>query len=328
MDDIFIIAEIGVNHDGDLMRAKSLVKQCADLGLNAVKFQHFYTDEIVSEQAELADYQKDNTDFDSQYEMVKKLELTDEEMKQLSEYCDSLSLEFMATPFCVRSLDYLVTECNLKRVKVGSGEVINLKLLRAIGSYGLPIILSTGMCRDLEIEIAINVLCLGYIDSLSTLEMTHADVLVHLDLFKKNISILHCTTEYPCPPDEACLNEISRYRSKFESHVIGYSDHTLGVESALIASGLGAMIFEKHVTDDVARPGPDHSASLAIEDISRYLDAINLGKSMTLGAPDSLTSSEIRNAAVARRSLHKADSGFKLQRPYSGLSAYFESSHD
>ena len=195
----FFIAEIGVNHDGDLGRAKLLVKQCADLGLSAVKFQHFYTDEIVSEQAQLAEYQKASTDFDSQYEMVKRLELTDDEMRELSNYCDSLSVEFMATPFCVRSLDYLVKKCNFKRVKIGSGEVINLKLLRAIGSYGLPIILSTGMCKDLEIEIAINELCLGYVDKLSSLNMTHDDVLELLGQFKKNISILHCTTEYPCP---------------------------------------------------------------------------------------------------------------------------------
>ena len=104
MDDIFYCREIGVNHDGDLGRAKLLVKRCADLGLSAVKFQHFYTDEIVSEQAQLAEYQKASTDFDSQYEMVKRLELTDDEMRELSNYCDSLSVEFMATPFCVRSL--------------------------------------------------------------------------------------------------------------------------------------------------------------------------------------------------------------------------------
>jgi N,N'-diacetyllegionaminate synthase len=184
------------------------------------------------------------------------------------------------------------------------------------------------MCRDLEVEIAINELCLGYVDSLSTLEMTHSEVIENLSLFKQNISILHCTTEYPCPPDQACLTEISRYLKKYESHVVGYSDHTLGVQSALLASGLGAMIFEKHVTDDVTRSGPDHSASLAVEDLPVYLNAIKLGKAMTLGAPDSLTSSEIRNATVARRSLHRTDTGFKLQRPYSGYSAYFERNYD
>ncbi len=320
--DKFIIAEIGVNHDGSLDKAIELVNACKNIGASAVKFQHFYTDEIVQKDTECADYQKDNGDYSNQYDMIKELELSDIEMKKISRHCEEMKIEFMATPFCVNSLNFLVDECGMRKIKIGSGEIINHKLLFAAGAKSLPVILSTGMALDIEIELAINQTIKGFISSAPRVH--HDDLLKLITDFKKKISILHCTTAYPCPANEANLDEIIRYKEMFPLHDIGFSDHTLDNNAAMIASAMGANIFEKHVTYDKSAIGPDHKASLDINDFRNYVNAICLGEQLASSDSNSLSISEKKNIKVARRSLHKIDSKTKASRPYDGESIFFE----
>jgi len=320
--DKFIIAEIGVNHDGSYDKAIELVKKCKSFGASAVKFQHFYTDEIVQKDTDCADYQKDNGNYSNQYDMIKELELSDIEIKKISEYCEEIDIEFMATPFCVNSLNFLVDECGMKRIKIGSGEIINHKLLFAAGTKSVPVILSTGMALDIEIELAISQIIKGFISSAPV--MHHDELLKLIIDFKKTISILHCTTAYPCPKNEANLGEILRYKLMFPQHEIGFSDHTADNNAAMIASSMGANIFEKHVTYDKSAIGPDHKASLNINDFRDYINAISLGKELASSEPNTLSISEEKNIMVARRSLHKIDSKIKASRPYDGDSIFFE----
>jgi N,N'-diacetyllegionaminate synthase len=286
MDDIskvIIIAEAGVNHNGDLKIAKKLIEVAARAGADFVKFQTFKADMIVTQTAEKALYQKAATgNTESQYEMLKRLELTDEMHHELFDCCKNNSIEFLSTGFEAESVDFLLS-LGQKLIKVPSGEITNLPYLRHIGLHHLPVILSTGMSTMEEIEDAL-------------------EVLTSTGLAKEMITILHCTTEYPTPLEEVNLLAMQSIRNTFGVSV-GYSDHTAGIEVSLGAVALGATVIEKHFTLDKSLPGPDHKASISPGELNMLVSSIRKME-ITLGSyKKTPTPSELLNRDVARRSI-------------------------
>lgn len=302
-----IIAEAGVNHNGDIGLAKDLVHIAADAGADIVKFQSFYASNLTTPQARKPPYQR-GLENESQLSMLKRLELSWEAHQELIKLCDLRNIEFLSTAFCITSLNRLL-QFGLKRLKIPSGEIENLPLLRAAAKTGLPIILSTGMSNMDEIRDAVNVLKNNCED---------------LDL-----SILHCNSAYPTPLHDANLLVMEQLRVELEFPV-GYSDHTQGINVALAAVALGACIIEKHFTIDQTLTGPDHLASLEPEDLNRLVLGIRevelcLGKSYK-----DVTDSEFENRIFARRSIVAAKPIFigetftaeniTLKRPAGGIS--------
>lgn len=278
---VFIIAEAGVNHNGSLDTAKELVLAAKRAGADCVKFQTFNAKKLVSKHAKKASYQTENTGKDgSQYEMLKKLELSKEEFIELKDYCDDLNIEFMSTAFDLNSIDFL-HEISMKSWKIPSGEITNLPYLVKIAKLNKSVILSTGMSTMSDIQNAVNVLK----------EYNNSEIIV-----------LHCTTEYPTPFSEVNLNAMRTIQDTFNVK-IGYSDHTQGIEVPIAAVALGATVIEKHFTLDKNMEGPDHKASLEPDELKQMVSAIrNIENSMGDGnkAP---TTSEIKNIEVVRKSI-------------------------
>jgi len=277
-----IIAEAGVNHNGDIKLARELVKCASEAGADLVKFQSFITSSSITIDATKAAYQINNTGVsESQYEMVRKLELSKEHHKILLEECKSHKIEFLSTAFDIESFDFLL-ELGISKIKIASGEITNLPLLRHFSSRGnLPILLSTGMCSLGEVEEAIKI-----IESFGTP--------------RKLITLLHCTTEYPAPHDEINLNAITTLSRAFGVNV-GYSDHSLGIEIPIAAVALGATVIEKHLTLNRNFTGPDHRASLEPHEFKAMVTGI---RNVELAMGDGIkrpTMSELRNKQVARK---------------------------
>lgn len=283
MSKTFIIAEAGVNHNGSIELATRLIDVAVDAGADAVKFQTFKAENIISKHAPKADYQQETTDKgESQLEMVRKLELGEAEHKTLIEHCKEKGIMFMSAPFDLESID-LLSELGLEIMKIPSGEITNLPYLRKIGSLGKRIIMSTGMADLKEIEDALNILLQSGTD-------------------RTNITILHCNTEYPTPFEDVNLSAMLTIKDALNVNV-GYSDHTLGIEVAIAASALGADVIEKHFTLDKTLPGPDHKASLEPGELKAMVQAIrNIERSLGDGIKKP-SSSEIKNIAVARKSI-------------------------
>lgn len=280
---VVIIAEAGVNHNGDLELAKKLIDVAADAGVDYVKFQTFKAEKIVTQSAEKAQYQKNATGAtESQYEMLKKLELTDAMHHELFEYCQNSSVQFLSTGFDIESVDFLLA-LGQQLIKVPSGEITNLPYLRHIGLRQLPVILSTGMSTMEEIG-----------DALSVLTST--------GLTKDMITVLHCTTEYPTPMQEVNLRAMQSIQEQF-GVTVGYSDHTIGIEVSVGAVALGASVIEKHFTLDRTMPGPDHKASLNPNELRALVHAIR-NMDIALGSNTKTpTDSEAENRTVARKSI-------------------------
>jgi N-acetylneuraminate synthase len=272
-----------VNHNGDLAIAREMVATAAAAGADVVKFQTFITAESISAGAAKADYQRQVTDpAETQAEMVRRLELSRSDHEVIVADCRRHGIGFLSTAFDPASFDMLV-ELGLDRVKVPSGEITNLPLLRHVGRLGLPMIMSTGMATLGEIEAAI--------DAVEQAGTARADV-----------TLLHCTTEYPAPFEEVNLRAIATLRSAFGLDV-GYSDHTAGIEVAIAAVALGATVIEKHFTLDRGMPGPDHQASLEPAELGAMVAAI---RHLELALGDGRkrpTASELRNRPIARKSL-------------------------
>jgi N,N'-diacetyllegionaminate synthase len=283
MSKVFIIAEAGVNHNGSLELAKKLIDAAVLAGVDAVKFQTFKADNLVSKYAQKADYQKQTTSNDeTQYEMIKKLELDEIAHRTLFNYCKDKEIIFLSTPFDHDSIDFLLS-FGMPIFKIPSGEITNLPYLRHIGQFGKPVILSTGMSTLGDIEAAI-------------------DVLEKAGTPRSLITALHCTTEYPTPMVEVNLKAMHSIKSSFGLEV-GYSDHTAGIEVSIAAVALGASVIEKHFTLDKNLPGPDHKASLEPEELKAMVSAIrNIEMAMGDGIK-CLTPSEARNKPIARKSL-------------------------
>lgn len=280
---VLIIAEAGVNHNGELELAKKLIDVAADAGVDYVKFQTFKADKIVTQSAEKAQYQQNATGAtESQYEMLKKLELTDAMHHELFNYCQKSSVQFLSTGFDIESVDFLLS-LGQQLIKVPSGEITNLPYLRHIGSRQLPVILSTGMSTMEEIG-----------DALA--------VLITAGLANEKITVLHCTTEYPTPMEEVNLRAMQSIKEKF-GVAVGYSDHTVGIEVSIGAVALGATVIEKHFTLDKNLPGPDHKASLNPDELHTLVIGVR-NLEIALGSSKKTpTASEIANLLVVRRSI-------------------------
>lgn len=281
-NNVFIIAEAGVNHNGDIEIAKCLIDKAAEAGVDAVKFQTFNTEKLVAKDAPKADYQVKNTanNEENQYDMIKKLELSYEDHIELMNYCNNKNIMFLSSAFDLESID-LLNDIGIELFKIPSGEIENVPYLRKIAQSGKKIILSTGMSTMGDIEFA-------------------------LDLLKsegaKEIIVLHCNTEYPTAMKDVNLRAMEQIKEKFNVEV-GYSDHTLGIEVPIAAVALGAKVIEKHFTLSREMSGPDHKASLEPEELKNMVRCIR-NIELALGCREKkVTESEVKNKLVARKSL-------------------------
>ena len=308
---VFIIAEAGVNHNGSIELAKKLIDVASEAGVDAVKFQTFKAEKLVSKNAQKADYQKQNLNDgdDSQFNMLKKLELDVDTHHILIEYCNSKNIMFLSTPFDHDSIDML-DDLHLPIFKIPSGEITNLPYLRHIGSLSKEVILSTGMADIGEIEDAL-------------------DVLVNAGTPKKNITVLHANTMYPTPMEDVNLNAMVTIGNTFDI-AYGYSDHTLGIEVDIAAVAMGASCIEKHFTLDKTMQGPDHKASLEPDELIAMVKAIR-NIELALGSSVKKSSkSETPNIKVARKSIVASktikigniftEDNLSIKRPGNGIS--------
>ena len=278
-----IIAEAGVNHNGSIDIAKKMIDVAVNAGVNYVKFQTFKAETLVNQKAQKAEYQKSVTDKkESQYDMIKKLELNKAAHKELIEYCNGKSTQFLSTAFDLDSIDMLA-ELDIPLFKIPSGEITNLPYLNHIGGMGKPIILSTGMSTLEEIYSALN-------------------LLLEAGANKEQITILHCNTEYPTPIEDVNIKAMLTIKDELGVKV-GYSDHTLGIEVPIAAVALGAVVIEKHFTLDRTFQGPDHAASLEPNELKDMVIAIrNIEKAMGDGIKKP-SISEAKNISVSRKSI-------------------------
>lgn len=278
-----IIAEAGVNHNGDLALARKLIEVAAAAGADRVKFQTFSADALVTTHAAKADYQIQGTDADeSQHEMLRRLELTRDMHDELIAHCNARGIEFFSTGFDVHSVD-LLARLGLQSFKIPSGEITNLPYLRHVGGYGKQVILSSGMASLGEIEAALI-------------------VLEQAGTPRGRITVLHCTTQYPAPIAEVNLHAMLTIQRAF-GVAVGYSDHTPGTEVAIAAVALGATVIEKHFTLDRNLPGPDHKASLEPDELKSMVAAIrNVEQALGVGIKCA-SPSELKNRSVSRKSI-------------------------
>lgn len=278
---VYIIAEAGVNHNGQLDLALKLCDAAKEAGVDAVKFQTWKTDNIVTEQARQAAYQTENTGVEeSQYDMLKKLELSYDHFRYIQDYCKKIGIDFLSTPDEEESLEFLVN-LGLPLIKVGSGEVTNIPYLRKIGSRKKPVILSTGMSNLAQVATAYDTL---------------------LKAGAPSVALLHCTTNYPCPVDEVNLKAMCTLRDAFKCQV-GYSDHTMGLEVPVAAVALGAEIIEKHFTLDRTMDGPDHKASLEPTELKLMVQQIRNIEAALGDGIKRPNKSESENAKVVQKSI-------------------------
>lgn len=277
----YIIAEAGVNHNGSMELAKQMVDKAKEAGADCIKFQTFVSKNIVSKGAIKADYQKKQTDSnESQLDMLRKLELSFDDFKELKKYCDFKKIEFLSTAFDFDSIDFL-NDLGLELWKIPSGEVTNLPYLIKIAKTNKPVILSTGMCNIEEVNEAVNVLKENGCD---------------------DITLLQCTTEYPAPFGEVNLKVMNTLNKTFKLP-IGYSDHTKGIEVSIAAVAMGAKVIEKHFTLDRNMEGPDHKASLEPYDLKNMVNAIR-NVELAIGEGEKkVTESEKKNINIARKSI-------------------------
>jgi len=306
---VFIIAEAGVNHNGDIHLAKKLIDVAVKTGADAVKFQTWKTELLVTKEAKQAEYQAKNTEIEeSQYNMLKKLELSYDNFRELKEYCDSKNILFLSTPDEATSADFLLELQNI--FKIGSGELTNLPFLRHIGSFKKEVILSTGMGTLEEIRNALN-------------------VLLEAGTKKENITILHANTQYPTPMKDVNLNAMLTIKKELDIQV-GYSDHTLGIEVDIAAVAMGARVIEKHFTLDTTMDGPDHKSSLnpkELEVMVRGIRNIEMALGSAIKEP---TPSEKPNIEIVRKSIVAScsiktgevlnEDNLTVKRPSTGIS--------
>lgn len=283
MSKVVIIAEAGVNHNGSFEMACRLADEAKRAGADYVKFQTGIPENVISVRAEQAEYQKHNTGTsESQLDMVRKIMLRPDDFKPLKEYCDSIGIRFLSTPFDLDSIDIL-KPLEMDLWKIPSGEITNLPYLRKIASMGQPVVMSTGMSRLGEVDDAVGVL----LDGGLTLDM---------------ITLLHCNTEYPTPYTDVNLRAMLTLRDAIGCRV-GYSDHTLGIEVPVAAVAMGAEVIEKHFTLDKTLPGPDHVASLEPAELKAMVSAIRHTEAALGSGRKDVSPSERKNIAIARKSI-------------------------
>ena len=311
MNKVLIIAEAGVNHNGSIELAKRLVDEAVNAGVDYIKFQTFKSEKLVSKAAKQAEYQQKNIghEGESQYTMLKRLELSPADHEVLIDYCNSKGIMFFSTAFDMDSIDYLHS-LNLGLWKIPSGEITNFPYLRKIATFGEPIILSTGMSELNEIEEAIQ-------------------VLIKYGVAKEDLTVLHCTTEYPTPFKDVNLKAMLQIGEKFGVK-IGYSDHTKGIEVPIAAVALGATVIEKHFTLDKTMEGPDHKASLEPDELKAMVTSIRNIENALGSGHKHVSDSERKNIEIVRKSIVAAcpikagelltEDNLTVKRPGTGIS--------
>lgn len=305
---IKIIAEVGVNHNGNLQIAKKLIKTAKQFNADYVKFQSFKAEFLSTKKAKLAKYQKKNI-TNNQYNLLKSLELKTSDLKKLLIYSKKLKIKLLSTPFDIYSLNVLI-DLGIKIIKIPSGEIDNVPLLEAIANKALEVIISTGMSTIQEIKFAINIL--------------------KRKIPLKNITIMHCTSEYPTPPKSVNMNALNTIKLSFNCP-IGYSDHTTGFEAGILAISYGAQIIEKHITLDKNSKGPDHKASLDPNEFKAYVEHIKTASKMMGSHKKKPTAEEfkikklVRKSIVAKTFIDKGDlftdKNITCKRPLGGISS-------
>jgi N,N'-diacetyllegionaminate synthase len=286
MEEVVIIAEAGVNHNGSVDIAKKLIDVAANSGADFVKFQTFIAEKVISKHAKKAEYQIENTGLieETQLDMVKKLELTPAMHDELINYCKQKNINFLSTAFDLDSID-LLRKLNLPFFKIPSGEITNLPYLRKVADNFDKIVMSTGMAYLEEVKEAFK-------------------VLIDKGIKRENITILHCNTEYPTKMEDVNLKAMLQIQNEFGTSV-GYSDHTLGIEVPIAAVALGASVIEKHFTLDRDMSGPDHLASLEPNELMEMVTAIrNITRALSGSGIKEPSKSEIKNISIARKSIH------------------------
>ena len=308
MQPVFVIAEAGVNHDGDLARALALCDAAHAAGADAVKFQTFRAEDLVVPGAPTAHYQKRQTGEDDQFGMLRKLELSPEQHERIRDHCAAIGIEFFSTPFSVAAVDLLVG-LGVRRMKLPSGELTHKALVQHACATGLPVLLSTGMATLDEVR-----------DALGWAREARGSL--------AGVTVLHCTSAYPAPDESLHLNAITTMRAALELP-IGYSDHSTGIEAALAAVSLGATVVEKHLTLDRTLPGPDHAASLEADEFAAMVRGIRRSTLMLGDGVKARWPQEQDAAQVARRSIVAAvdiaagtvlqDAMLACRRPATGI---------
>jgi N,N'-diacetyllegionaminate synthase len=307
---VFIIAEAGVNHNGSIDFAYKLIDAAVKAGVDAVKFQTFSAEKLVSKTAQKAEYQKKTTDaLETQFDMIKKLELDVHNHKSLIKYCHKKDIMFLSTPFDHDSIN-LLNELGLNIFKIPSGEITNLPFLRHIGSLGKQIILSTGMSNLQEVDVALN-------------------ILIEAGTPKVNITVLHANTMYPTPFEDVNLKAMLTIHEEL-GVAVGYSDHTLGIEVDIAAVAMGATVIEKHFTLDKTMDGPDHLSSLEPKELKSMVSAIRNTEKALGSYKKSPSPSESNNIDIVRKSIVASSSiiegevfsekNITIKRPGSGIS--------
>lgn len=338
---VLIIAEAGVNHNGDEKRAFELIDKAIEAGADCVKFQTFKAKHLVTQTAALADYQKENgVQENSQFAMLEKLELDFDVHIKLVEYCQQNNIIFLSTAFDFESLDFLVNVLKLSTLKVPSGEVTNAPFLLAHAHSGKSLIISTGMCSLEEVNKALGVVAFGLcnvenntLNNIPNKEKFESAFMSEQGqrLLKQRVTLLHCTTDYPAKPEDINLRAMNTLKESFLVKV-GYSDHSEGITIPIAAVVNGACVIEKHFTTDKKLPGPDHKASLDPIELKAMIEAIRVVEKIMGTGIKEATDSELKNKLVIRKSLvagHKIKKGDKftsenihIKRPGSGLSPY------
>jgi len=299
-NEVFIIAEAGVNHNGDPKLAHKLIDCATEAKANAIKFQIFDASKVCTVTAPKAEYQNSLTENNSQIEMLKALELEKSTFKDLSKHANDNGILFMSTAFDKDNLDFLVDELDMKIIKVPSGEIDNYDLLSYIGKKKLPTIISTGASTISEIDAAYNLVS-QYFNSPDT-EKKFLKLSKKKIISNENIAILHCISEYPAPINQANINCINTLINRFNCP-IGYSDHCMGIAASLSAVGTGASIIEKHFTLDHNLPGPDHKASINSDELKEMVLIIRDMESSFGSSAKDVQQSENKNRTIIRRSI-------------------------
>jgi N-acetylneuraminate synthase len=314
----YIIAEAGVNHNGSIKFAKTLIERAAWAGANAIKFQTFRAESVVSVDAEKASYQKRTTPESlSQLDMLKALELDDSAHEIIIEHSKKCGIEFISTPFDIDSINLLTRKFRLKRLKISSGDITNAPLLLMAARTGRQLFLSTGMSTIEEVRTALSILSFGFLKKKSQPSEKAFQKAYQSrkgqKLLQKKVALLHCTTEYPAPIDSVNLNALNTLRSTF-GLCVGYSDHTEGVTISLAAAAMGASILEKHFTLDRSMEGPDHKASIEPEELKDLIDQIRVVEGAMGDGVKAPARVELNNRFIVRRGLVASQKIKKFQR--------------
>lgn len=334
---IYIIAEIGVNHNGSIAKAKKLIVQAKKCGANAIKFQHFNPDEMILSDAKKANYQISNKNNLNQYEMLQKLKLSDSEFIELNKFSRKNNIDFLCTPFDLLGFNFLKNTLKVSSVKISSTDLTNLPLLIAIGKSRMNVVVSSGMSEIEDVDTALSALAFGYMNIKGKFSLKR-----HSNLYKKyhkyllnKIILMHCTSSYPAPMDELNLNVIDLYRERYNIR-IGYSDHSHSQLTPIIAASKNIVAIEVHVTLSNKLSGPDHKSSLNMNQFSKYVNNIRLTEIYLGSNHKHITKSEMNikkyasKSIVVKKTIKQSDkfteNNLSIMRPGYGISplSYFD----